>query len=128
MARWDGDMIPALEACIDGNLTESLVRWRPEPSVCIVVAAGGYPGHYAKGDAIAGLDAAGALPGVTVFHAGTAQQGGAVVTAGGRVLGVTAIGTDLAMAVQRAYLAVGKINFKNMQFRRDIAWRAMQRK
>ncbi len=127
LVRWDGDMIPALEACIDGTLTESLVRWRPEASVCVVLAAGGYPGHYAKGDAICGLDVANALSGVTVFHAGTAQKDGAVVTTGGRVLGVTAVGADLAAAVKHAYEATDKIQFQNMQFRKDIAWRALQR-
>jgi phosphoribosylamine--glycine ligase len=127
LARWEGDMVPALEACIDGTLTESLVRWRPEPSVCIVVAAGGYPGSYRKGDAITGLAAANAVPGATVFHAGTTQQGEAVVTAGGRVLGVTALGADLGTAIRRAYEATGKIQFAGMQFRKDIAWRALQR-
>ena len=127
LARWDGDMLPALEACIDGTLSEALVRWRPEPSVCIVVAAGGYPGSYRKGDAINGLDAANAVPGATVFHAGTTHKEGAVVTAGGRVLGVTALGPDLSVAIQRAYEATGKIHFAGMQFRKDIAWRALQR-
>ena len=127
LMRWDGDMIPALEACIDGTLSESLVGWRPEPSVCIVVAAGGYPGNYPKGDVITGLDAANAVPDAMVFHAGTTQQGGAVVTAGGRVLGVTALGADLRVAIQRAYEATGQIHFAGMQFRKDIAWRALQR-
>jgi phosphoribosylamine--glycine ligase len=127
LVRWDGDMIPALEACIDGTLSEELVRWRPEPSVCIVVAAGGYPGSYRKGDAITGLDAANAVPGATVFHAGTTHKDGAVVTAGGRVLGVTALGANLSVAIQRAYEATGKIHFAGMQFRKDIAWRALQR-
>jgi phosphoribosylamine--glycine ligase len=127
LPRWEGDMIPALEACIDGTLTEALVRWKPQPCVCIVLAAGGYPGNYRKGDAITGLDAANALPDATVFHAGTAEQGGAVVTAGGRVLGVTALGADLGAAVRRAYEATGKIHFAHMQFRKDIAWRALQR-
>jgi phosphoribosylamine--glycine ligase len=95
--------------------------------VCIVVAAGGYPGSYRKGDTITGLDAANAVPGATVFHAGTTHKEGAVVTAGGRVLGVTALGADLATAVQRAYAATGKIHFAGMQLRKDIAWRALQR-
>jgi phosphoribosylamine--glycine ligase len=95
--------------------------------VCIVVAAGGYPGSYRKGDTITGLDAANAVPGATVFHAGTTYKDGAVVTAGGRVLGVTALGATLSVAIQRAYAATGQIHFAGMQFRKDIAWRALQR-
>ena len=128
LPRWAGDMIPALEACIDGTLEEKLVRWRPEPCVCIVLAAGGYPGHYAKGDVITGLDVAGRLPNTVVFHAGTANKDGRVVTAGGRVLGVTALGPTLAEAVTSAYVAVERIQFSNKLFRRDIAWRASHRR
>jgi len=127
LPRWDGDLLPALEACLDGTLDARRVRWKPDPCVCVVVAAGGYPGAYAQGAAIRGLAAAAAEPDAVVFHAGTALRGGQVVTAGGRVLGVTAWGADLAAAVRRAYAAVGRIQFDKMQFRRDIAWRALQR-
>jgi phosphoribosylamine--glycine ligase len=127
LARWDGDLLPALQACVDGTLTEAHVRWKPEAAVCVVMAAGGYPGDYAKGDRIAGLDEAHAIAGAQVFHAGTAMKEGHIVTAGGRVLGVTASGADLTAAVQRAYAAVAKIHFDGQQFRRDIAWRALPR-
>ena len=127
LARWDGDILPALQACLDGTLTEDHVRWKPEAAVCVVMAAAGYPADYAKGDPITGLDEANAIAGAQVFHAGTATNGGRVVTAGGRVLGVTASGPDLAAAVQRAYAAVAKIHFNGRQFRRDIAWRALPR-
>ena len=127
LARWDGDLLPALHACVDGTLRPEHVRWKPEAAACIVVAAGGYPGEYAKGHRIAGLDAAGSVPGVQVFHAGTARRNGDVVTAGGRVLGVTASAPTLGAAVAAAYTAVGHVRFDGMQFRRDIAWRALKR-
>jgi len=126
LPRWEGDLLPALEACIDGTLDERLVRWRPEPCVCVVIAAGGYPGPYPQGDAISGLEAAAKVPEALVFQAGTALQDGRAVTAGGRVLGVTALGADLGAAVQHAYAAVSQIRFDKMQFRRDIAWRALK--
>jgi phosphoribosylamine---glycine ligase len=125
VARWQGDILPALEACIDGDLDESMVAWRDEAAVCVVMASGGYPGSYSKGCAISGLAAAGALEGVSVFHAGTTLSAEKVVTSGGRVLGVTAIGADLAEAVERAYQAVDKIAFENSFYRRDIAHRAL---
>lgn len=125
LARWDGDLAPALEACADGRLSESMVKWKPEASVCVVMSAGGYPGPYRGGDAIRGLDAASQVPGTVVFHAGTAVKDGHVVTAGGRVLGVTAIGVDLKQAIERAYDAVDKISFANHHARRDIGWRAL---
>ena len=128
LPRWDGDMLPALEACIDGKLEEKLVRWKSEPSVCVVLAAGGYPGHYAKGDVITGLDDAAQVPHTVVFHAGTAFKDGQVVTAGGRVLGVTALGSHLSDAVTSAYVATDSIQFAGKLVRRDIAWRAMQRR
>ncbi len=123
LARWDGDILPALEACVDGTLSEDLISWKADPSVCIVMSAGGYPGDYAKGEAISGLDDAN--EGATVFHAGTALDGDKVVTAGGRVLGVTALGTDLQTAVDNAYAAVEKISWKDSFYRKDIAHRAL---
>ncbi len=126
LPRWDGDILPALEACAEGRLDENLVRWKREACACVVMAAGGYPGDYRKGDAIEGLMDAEALPDVVVFHAGTKLSGGNVVTAGGRVLGVTALGADLKRAVERAYEAAGKISFKDAHYRRDIAARALK--
>ena len=126
LARWDGDLLPALEACsTGGGLVESMVRWKPDPSVCVVMAAGGYPADYQTGDEISGLEAAGQVPGTVVFHAGTRNDQGRVVTAGGRVLGVTSIGPSLDAAIARAYEAVDKISFANRHVRQDIGWRAL---
>jgi len=125
LARWDGDILPALEACIDGTLTEDLVKWKPEPSVCVVMAAGGYPGDYQKDDEISGLDEA--AQHALVFHAGTALKDGKVVTAGGRVLGVTALGADLQTAAHNAYAAVKKISWNGAFYRKDIGHRALEK-
>lgn len=125
LPRIEGDLIPALEACVDGTLTPAHLRWKPGACVCVVMAAGGYPGAYRKGAPVAGIDAAEALPGVTVFHAGTEERDGMVVTSGGRVLGVTARGDDLAGAVSQAYVAAGRISFDGAHYRRDIAARAL---
>ena len=122
----DGDLLPVLEACIDGALAETEVRWQNGATVCVVLAAGGYPGEYRKGDAIAGLAAAEAKDAM-VFHAGTAMAGDAVVTHGGRVLGVTAMADDIAAAVAKVYPAVEQIKFAGMQYRKDIAHRALNR-
>lgn len=122
----DGDLLPVLEACIDGALAETEVRWQNGATVCVVLAAGGYPGEYRKGDAIAGLAAAEAKDAM-VFHAGTAMAGDAVVTHGGRVLGVTAMADDIAAAVAKVYPAVEQIKFAGLQYRKDIAHRALNR-
>ena len=92
-----------------------------------MLASGGYPEHYAQGYPISGLDEAGKMPETVVFHAGTKISDGSVVTAGGRVLGVTAVGKDIADAQERAYKAVSVISFKDMQYRKDIAWRALKK-
>ena len=126
LPRIGGDLIPALEACIDGTLHDGLVSVRPEAAATVVMAAGGYPGSYAKGNVISGLDAA-AVPESIVFHAGTALRDGNVVTSGGRVLAVTALGADLRTAVGRAYAAVANIHFEGAQYRKDIARRAFER-
>ncbi|HPF99136.1 MAG TPA: phosphoribosylamine--glycine ligase [Kiritimatiellia bacterium] len=128
LPRWKGDLLPALEACADGRLEERLVQWKSEACVCVVMAAGGYPGSYSKGDVIEGLDIAGAMKDVVVFHAGTKLKDGHVVTAGGRVLGVTALGADLGSAVKRAYEACGSIQFGRAHYRKDIAARAFARR
>jgi phosphoribosylamine--glycine ligase len=125
LPRIAGDIIPAFEACIDGTLDDSMIEWKDEQCVTIVMASGGYPGSYAKGKPITGLEEAGAMAGVTVFHAGTSMIDGQVVTAGGRVLGVTAAGETLQQAVSRAYAAVDAISFEAGWCRRDIAHRAL---
>ncbi len=127
LARWEGDMLPAINALIDGNLSEDLIRWKPEHSVCVVMVAGGYPGNYAKGDEIQNLGKANAVDDTVVFHAGTALDGGKVVTAGGRVLGITSLGSDLPDALAKAYVAVETISFKGAFYRNDIAHREMKR-
>ncbi len=119
LTRLDSDLVELLEATIDGRLAEVKASWKPESSVCVVMASQGYPGSYPSGKVITGLEKS--PDGVTVFHAGTRQENGKVVTAGGRVLGVTALAPDLAAARQRAYAAVEGIEFEGRQFRRDIA-------
>ena len=125
LPRWHGDILPALEACLDGTLSEELVQWSGNHCVCVVLASGGYPGPYAKGKEIRGLDEAEQMADVVIFHAGTRAEGEKVVTAGGRVLGVTAMGRTLQAAVDRAYEAVRRISFEGMFYRRDIAQRAL---
>jgi len=126
LPRLAGDLIPALEACIDGNLRPELVTYKPESCVCVVMAAGGYPGAYRKGQEIHGLAEAARVKDAVVFHAGTKLQEGRVLTAGGRVLGVTALGKGLKEAVTQAYAAVGKITFDGAAFRKDIAAKAFK--
>jgi phosphoribosylamine--glycine ligase len=127
LPRIDGDLIPALEACIDGTLRSELIRYKPEACVCVVMAAGGYPGAYQKGKEIRGLKVAAKVKEAVVFHAGTRMKDGHATTAGGRVLGVTALGATLKDAVDRAYQAVGKISYDGAMFRRDIAAKALSR-
>jgi phosphoribosylamine--glycine ligase len=124
LARMDSDIIPIFEACIDGTLEKCPLQWKNESSVCVVMAAKGYPDSYEKGKPISGLKDANALPGVVVFHAGTKEQGGEVLTQGGRVLGVTATGEDTATAISRAYEAVEKIEWEGIHYRKDIGHRA----
>jgi phosphoribosylamine--glycine ligase len=124
LVRMDSDIIPIFEACIDGTLDKCPLQWKNESSVCVVMAAKGYPDSYEKGKSISGLKDANALPGVVVFHAGTKEQDGEVLTQGGRVLGVTAIGEDTATAISRAYEAVGKIEWDGIHYRKDIGHRA----
>jgi phosphoribosylamine--glycine ligase len=120
--RLDGDWLAVLRACARGELSGMSLRWRDEATVCVVMASGGYPGAYAKGRAILGLDDAERLRGVMVFHAGTERDAaGGVVTAGGRVLGVTAIAGDVSAARQRAYEAVALIRWSGEHHRSDIA-------
>ena len=123
LVRMESDIVPLFEACIDGTLEQCDLKWKPETSVCVVMAAKGYPGSYEKGKEISGLDEAGALPDVVVFHAGTKGEGGKVLTNGGRVLGITATGPDTPSAIAKAYEAVNKIKWDGIHYRKDIAAR-----
>ncbi|MBI2461179.1 MAG: phosphoribosylamine--glycine ligase [Candidatus Rokubacteria bacterium] len=127
MLRLDGDLVPLLAAVARGEGLPPRLHWRPEAAVTVVLASGGYPGEYATGKPIAGLEAAEELPGVVIFHAGTALREGRLVTAGGRVLGVSALGADLEAAVETAYEAASRISFEGMHYRRDIGQRALRR-
>ena len=127
LMRLESDLLDAIEASIDGRLSEGDFRWSPDASVCVVMASGGYPGTYEQGKRIDGLEEAGAVEGVKVFHAGTSKRDGVYYTAGGRVLGVTARARDLDAAVDRAYEACGKISFAGVHYRKDIAARALKR-
>ena len=124
MPRLFSDFLPALIATRDGVLNHVDLRWRDEAALCVVMAARGYPGVAEKGSVIGGLEDAATMDGVTIFHAGTAQHDGVTVATGGRVLGVTAVGSDLAAAQARAYAAVDRIDWPEGFFRRDIGWRA----
>jgi phosphoribosylamine--glycine ligase len=126
LPRLRTDLIDVMLAVAEGRLQSQSVKWSDEAAVCVVIAAGGYPGEYEKGKVITGIAEAEALPGVTVYHAGTAlREDGALVTNGGRVLGVTALAPTLAQARDRAYEAAAKISFDGMQMRTDIAVRAL---
>src|SRR5271156_5253843 len=127
LLRLESDLVEALEASIKGRVSEGDFKWSRDASVCVVMASGGYPGTFEMGKKISGLDAAAAVDGVKVFHAGTTRRDGNFYTAGGRVLGVSARATDLRTAVQRAYEACGRIKFDGAHYRRDIAGRAMKR-
>lgn len=122
----DSDMVEVMMACVNGNLADLDIQWKNDAAVCVVMAAGGYPQSYNKGDVITGLDTA-AQQGAIVFHAGTAKDGDNIVTNGGRVLGVTALGSDIQQAVDNAYRAVKAIHFDNVHYRNDIAYRAIAR-
>jgi phosphoribosylamine--glycine ligase len=119
------DLLDVLEACVDGALDRVEVRWRAGAAATVVAAAEGYPGSYEKGREITGVEAAGALPGVTVFHAGTRRSDdGQLRTDGGRVLAVTGVGADLGDALDRAYAGMKCIHFDGMHYRRDIGAKA----
>ena len=122
----DGDLVQIMHACADGTLADVPIRWKDGAAVCVVLAAGGYPASYEKGNEIYGIGNAEKL-GALVFHAGTAKKNGKIVTNGGRVLGVVGMGKDIASAVQSAYDAVDQISFKGEYHRKDIAHRALNR-
>ena len=122
--RLDSDLVDAMETSIDGRASEGDFKWSSDAAVCVVLASGGYPGTYETGKRVLRLEEAAGVEGVKVFHAGTTKRDGGFYTVGGRVLGVTARGTDLTAALARAYEAVGKIGFEGMQYRKDIGGRA----
>jgi phosphoribosylamine---glycine ligase len=127
MLRLMSDLVPALIAACDGMLKHFDLRWHPDPALTVVMAAKGYPGSYAKGSEIAGLDAAAAVEGVQIFHAGTIAQGGRILANGGRVLNVSALGKTIGEAQARAYQAVDRIRWADGFCRRDIGARAIAR-
>jgi phosphoribosylamine--glycine ligase len=124
LPRLKSDLVEVMEAVIDGRLADCPLDWREEAAVCVVMASGGYPGDYAKGMEIRGIEAA--AEEATVFHAGTKRIDGRLVTAGGRVLGVTALGADVRAAREKAYAAVEKIKFEGAHYRRDIAAKGLR--
>ena len=125
--RMESDLAEALEASIEGRVSDGDFRWSNDASVCVVMASGGYPGTYDVGKKITGIEEEGKIGGVKVFHAGTTKHDGGYFTAGGRVLGVTAQAGDLRTAVERAYEGVSRIKFDGAQYRKDIAARALKK-
>ncbi len=128
LMRLDSDLVEAFEACVEGRVSDGDFTWSKDSTACVVLASGGYPGEYATGKKIEGLDAASRVPGVQVFHAGTELRDGSYYTTGGRVLGVTARGADLPSAVKAAYEACAAIQFEGQHYRRDIAARGLKSK
>jgi phosphoribosylamine--glycine ligase len=127
LARMRSDIVPILKGVAGGHLKDTKVEWAKEPSVCIVLASKGYPEATESGKVIEGLEAIKGQGDVMAFHAATTAKDGKVVTVGGRVLGITALGANLEMAIFRAYEAVGKVSFEGMHFRKDIGKRALAR-
>lgn len=127
LMRMKSDIVPVLLAAANGDLSGIKIEWHDKAAVCVVMASGGYPGDYRKGDVITGLDAAATLDDVYVFHAGTALKDGRCVTSGGRVLGVTALGDTVEKAISLAYQAVEKISWDGVQYRKDIGEKALGR-
>jgi len=121
------DLVPALMAAVDGELKHFDLRWYPQSALTVVMAAKGYPGDYAKGSIIEGLDEAGDIEGVEIFHAGTKSDGTRILANGGRVLNVTAIGDSVGDAQRRVYQAVDRIRWPEGFCRRDIGWQAIKR-
>ncbi|WP_432643055.1 phosphoribosylamine--glycine ligase [Acidaminococcus sp.] len=121
------DLAEIMVACAKGTLRPDMVEWSDRAAVCVVMASGGYPVSYKKGLTITGLKTAGGMEDVVVFHAGTREEDGKILTNGGRVLGVTAVADDIPSAQQKAYDAVEKIHFDGVHYRQDIAWRALCR-
>ena len=127
LMRLESDLVEALEASIEGRVSEGDFKWSQEASVCVVMASGGYPGTFDAGKRITGLEEAGEIEGVKVFHSGSTKRGEGYYTSGGRVLGVTARAGSLETAVGKAYEACGKISFDGAHYRKDIAGRALKK-
>src|SRR5437016_5107042 len=127
LMRLDSDLLEAIEASIEGRVSDGDFRWSSEASVCVVMSSGGYPGTYDTGKKIVGMEEAAKLEGIKIFHAGTTERDGAFYTTGGRVLGVTARAADLPAAVKRAYQAVSSLGFEGAHYRKDIAARALMK-
>ncbi len=125
LPRMKSDLLPLLEATIDGKIDNYSIEWDQRPAVTVVLASGGYPVKYEMGKSVSGLDEAAKIDGLQIFHAGTKQLNDEIVTAGGRVLAVTALGSTIAEARSRAYEAVARIHFENCHYRRDIALTAV---
>jgi phosphoribosylamine--glycine ligase len=123
LARLDSDLVATLEACVEGRLSDTEMRWKPGASACVIAASAGYPGSYVTGRTITGLEEASRVPGVEIFHSGTALLEGHFVTEGGRVLGVTAAAATLDQSLSLAYAALDRIHFEGIYYRRDIGRR-----
>jgi len=127
LMRLKSDIVPVLMAVAQGDLGDTTLEWHDTATICVVMAAEGYPGDYRKGDRISGLQEVSGMKDLMVFHAGTAMQGGNCVTSGGRVLGVTALGATVKDAIARAYEGVSRISWKGVQYRKDIGAKALKR-
>jgi phosphoribosylamine--glycine ligase len=125
LLRLESDLVEALEASIEGRVSDGDFKWSSDASVCVVMSSGGYPGTFDAGKRISGVGEAARIDGVKVFHAGTTKRDGAYYTSGGRVLGVSARAPELETAVRRAYDACAKISFDGAHYRKDIAARAL---
>jgi phosphoribosylamine--glycine ligase len=125
LSRLTDDLVDLLEASATGTLGTQELNWHSDSAVCVVMASQGYPGNYDKGKVIHGLEAAGSMPNVKIFHAGTRQERGEIVTSGGRVLGVTAWAADLASARAGAYAGVQSVRFEGAHWRTDIGSKAI---
>src|SRR5438045_1094504 len=126
MMRLKSDLADVMMAVVEGRLEQIQLKWDPRPALSVVASSRGYPGRYTTGMPITGIEQANSIPDVKVFHGGTARRGSDLVTDGGRVLSITALGQTLAEAKRRAYGALEKINFEGMHYRRDIGARALQ--
>jgi phosphoribosylamine--glycine ligase len=125
LMRMKSDIVPFLLGVAEGDIGGMEIEWHDQAAVCVVMAAGGYPGAYRRGDVINGLEEASKIEDLVVFHAGTKVEDGRIVCAGGRVLGVTALGLTVKDAIDRAYRGVSKINWEGAHFRKDIGAKAL---
>lgn len=127
LMRMKSDIVPLLHACAKGQLDQTRIQWHDKAAVCVVMASGGYPGTFATGLPISGLEQAATIDDLMVFHAGTGAENGRVVNKGGRVLGVTGLGDSVALAIEKAYSGVARIDWKDVHYRKDIGRKALNR-